>query len=61
MDGHRLVLFTGMQGSLEGRMSYERAVYERLICDGCGVAVLETEDVLPHAPALMRSNCGDRW
>ena len=32
------------------RMSYERAMYERLICDGCGVAVLETEDVLSHAP-----------
>jgi len=31
-------------------MSYERAMYERLICDGCGVAVLETEDVLSHAP-----------
>ena len=31
-------------------MSYERAMYERLICDGCGVAVLEAEDVLSHAP-----------
>lgn len=30
-------------------MSYEKAVYERLICDACGVCVLESPDVMREA------------
>lgn len=30
-------------------MTYEKPIYERLICDGCGVAVLEVEEVLTAA------------